>query len=46
MLKRWFLGGWRQQIGRIEVTGVIDGRTRERVLKALQEEFPSPCGKG
>lgn len=37
MLKRLFLGGLRRRIGRIEVTGVIESRTRERVLKALKE---------
>lgn len=37
MLKRLFLGGLRRQIGRIEVAGAIDGKTRERVLKALKE---------
>jgi protease-4 len=37
MLKRLFLGGLRRRIGRIEVTGAIDGKTRERVLKALKE---------
>jgi protease-4 len=37
MLKQWFSGGLRRQIGRIEVAGVIDSKTRERVLKALKE---------
>ncbi|MGQ9837130.1 MAG: signal peptide peptidase SppA [Cyanobacteriota bacterium] len=37
MLKRLFLSGLRRRIGRIEVTGAIESKTRERVLKALKE---------